>query len=587
MIDILVKNGELHIKSEYMQEFVQFMRSRPTRFWDKTNRLWILPESDLENLIKFIVSVNKEYSLNYDTGESVSNAIIPEWYEFKTKPFEHQIEGVKYGLDHPKFLLADEQGLGKTKQILDLSCILKNKSNIKHVLIITCVNGLKYNWYDEVQTHTNESAYILGTRYITRGVRKGQTKIGSNEDRLEDIDKLGSGSEIDKCYYIITNIETLRYNKIVEVPLKTKKNGVQRFKKKTTYPIVDVLQQKIKDGEISMIIADEIHICKNSSSKQATALLSLDSEFKVALTGTPIMNRPEDAFTPLHWLGYERHSYYSFEKHYCIKGGFDRHTIVGYRNLEDLQGMLDKCMLRRLKKDVLDLPDKIYINDFVEMSSSQMKLYDDVLNEITKDIDKVILSPNPLTMLIRLRQVTGNPQLLSSKCQDNPKFNRLVEIVDEVVSGGGKCLIFSNWTSVINPAFDLLKTKNFNPAKYTGENKDSRELEKDRFMTDPHCKVLLGTVDAMGTGLTLTAANTVVFLDEPWSRAKKDQCEDRVHRIGTKDSPNIITIMCKGTIDESIHNIVFRKGKLSDIIIDKEEDILRNPKIINYLLSID
>ena len=126
-----------------------------------------------------------------------------------------------------------------------------------------------------------------------------------------------------------------------------------------------------------------------------------------------------------------------------------------------------------------------------------------------------------------------------------------------------------------------------NPAKYTGENKDSRESEKDRFMTDSRCKVLLGTVDAMGTGLTLTAANTVVFLDKPWSRAKKDQCEDRVHRIGTKDSPNIITIMCKGTIDESIHNIVFRKGKLSDIIIDKEEDILRNPKIINYLLSID
>ena len=144
MIDILVKNGELHIKSEYMQEFVQFMRSRPTRFWDKINRLWILPESDLENLIKFIVSVNKEYSLKYDTGEAVSNTIIPEWYEFKTKPFEHQIDGVKYGLDHPKFLLADEQGLGKTKQILDLSCILKNKSNIKHVLIITGVMRCKH-----------------------------------------------------------------------------------------------------------------------------------------------------------------------------------------------------------------------------------------------------------------------------------------------------------------------------------------------------------------------------------------------------------------------------------------------------------
>ena len=105
------------------------------------------------------------------------------------------------------------------------------------------------------------------------------------------------------------------------------------------------------------------------------------------------------------------------------------------------------------------------------------------------------------------------------------------------------------------------KDKRYNPAIYTGQNKDVREQEKDRFMTDSDCKVLLGTTGAMGTGLTLTAANTVIFLDEPWNRAIKDQCEDRVHRIGTKESPNIITIMCKGTIDERINDLVYKKGK--------------------------
>jgi SNF2 family DNA or RNA helicase len=188
-------------------------------------------------------------------------------------------------------------------------------------------------------------------------------------------------------------------------------------------------------------------------------------------------------------------------------------------------------------------------------------------------------------MLIRLRQVTGNPAILTSKVSDNPKFERMLELVEDVVEDDKKCLIFSNWTNIINPAFDLLKLNGFNPALYTGENTDCREAEKDRFMTDKSCKVLLGTIDAMGTGLTLTAASTVIFLDEPWNRAKKDQCEDRVHRIGTKESPNIITLMCKGTIDERIHNIVYRKGKISDIIIDKEEDIFKNPKILNYLLS--
>lgn len=586
MIDIEVKDKRLYIKSEYNQNIVSFMRSRKERFWDKVNRLWVLPEKELEALLKLIVSIGFEYNLIYkdETKESVQKPVsaIPDWYEFKTKPFQHQIEAISYGLNHPKFLLADEQGLGKTLSALCLADILKHEKNIKHVLIVTCVNGLKYNWESEVHKHTNESAYILGTRTSKRG----RVYIGSNEDRLEDIQFIGSCEKIDSCFYIITNIETLRYTKIEKTPLKTKKDGVVRFKKRTTYPIVEALQEQIKNGNIQMIIADEIHMCRNSASKQGTALLSLDCDYKVALTGTPIMNRPVDAFTPLHWLGYEKHSYYSFEKHFCIKGGFGQHSIVGYRNLPELQEMLDKCMLRRLKQDVLDLPEKIYINDYIEMTSSQYKLYDDVLNQIINDIDKVKLSPNPLTTLIRLRQVTGNPQLISSKVKDNPKFDRMLELIEDVVSNGGKCLVFSNWTNVINPAFDLVVSKKYNPALYTGENKDTREKEKERFMTDPTCKVMMGTIDAMGTGLTLTAANTVIFLDEPWNRAKKDQCEDRVHRIGTKESPNIITLLCKGTIDERINDIVYRKGKISDIIVDKEQDIMSNPKLLNYLLSI-
>ena len=129
--------------------------------------------------------------------------------------------------------------------------------------------------------------------------------------------------------------------------------------------------------------------------------------------------------------------------------------------------------------------------------------------------------------------------------------------------------------------------RKYNPALYTGQNKDNREEEKDRFMKDDSCKVLFGTIGAMGTGLTLTAATTVIFLDEPWNRALKDQCEDRVHRISTKESPNIITLICKGTIDERINNLVYRKGKLSDVVIDHEEDLMKNPKLINYLLSLD
>ena len=586
MINILVVDGEIHLKSEYNTDIVKFMRTRKKRFWDTAKREWVIPESEMENLIEVIsdfeYTINNQDNVKQDKNKQqrIEN-IIPDWYNFKTQPFPHQVEGICYGLTHDKFLLADEQGLGKTAQVINLACILKEERKINHVLIIACVNGLKYNWFEEVSKHSNESAYILGTRYR----KNGNVYIGSNEDRLDDLRSLGTGADIDKHFFIITNIETLRFSRTEQVPLKTKKNGIQRYKKVHRFPIVEQIQKLTKSGTIGMIAVDELHRACNSASIQGKALLSLNTNNMVAMTGTPIMNNPIDAYLPLAWLGYEKHSLHGFKKHHCIMGGFGAHQIVGYRNLEDIQSMLDKCMLRRLKKDVLELPEKIYINDYVEMTKDQAKLYDEVRNDITEHIDQIELSPNPLTLLIRLRQVTGNPNILSSTIKGNPKYERMIEIIDDVVSNGGKALVFSNWLDVLTPAYELAKSKNYNPALYTGQNAKTREQEKQMFKTDPSCKVLFGIISAMGVGLTLTEANTVIFLDERWHRATKDQCEDRVHRIGTTDSPNIITLMCRGTIDERINDIVYRKGKLSDILIDKEEDIVNNKKLLNYLLS--
>ena len=180
------------------------------------------------------------------------------------------------------------------------------------------------------------------------------------------------------------------------------------------------------------------HNCKDPSSVQGRALLALDCNYKVALTGTPVMNQPVDIYTVLNWLGFENHSFFSFKKHYCIMGGFGQHQIVGYKNLPELQSVLDKCMLRRLKEDVLDLPEKIYINDYVEMTKDQIKLYDDVRSNIIENIDKIKLSPNPLVQLIRLRQVTGNPNLLSSAMNMHVQVNAikfLNKLLDEKIIG--------------------------------------------------------------------------------------------------------------------------------------------------------
>lgn len=249
MIDIKVKDHTLYVHTDYRPDIVKFMRSRPVRKWNTFTREWELPEQELENLLPILNGL--EYQIKYEEAQKPQK--IPEWYEFKTKPYQHQIEGIEYGLSHNKFLLADSMGLGKSYQVLNIACILKKQKNIKHVLIITCINSIKYNWRNEVSEHTNETGYILGTRLT----KKGNEYIGSNEDRLADIKNLSS----NPSYFIITNIETLRYNKKIEVPLKTKKNGVQRYKKQTVFPIVEELQKQIKNGEISVIISDEMHKC--------------------------------------------------------------------------------------------------------------------------------------------------------------------------------------------------------------------------------------------------------------------------------------------------------------------------------------
>lgn len=219
-------NGDysLFISFPYDQFIVNIMRGLSIRYWHPDSKEW---ETPLKNLDDIKRSLNN-YKLNIiDSNNILSKSddiqYIPSDYQFKTKPFKHQIEGLEYGLRYDRFLLGDEQGLGKTKQIIDLACIKKQQKQYKHCLIICGVNGLKWNWKAEVEKHSNEKAYILGTRYDS----KGNEKIGSINDRLEDLETLlddykrkdgliNNDFGIYNSYFIITNIETLRNEKIIQ-----------------------------------------------------------------------------------------------------------------------------------------------------------------------------------------------------------------------------------------------------------------------------------------------------------------------------------------------------------------------------------
>lgn len=263
MVSINVKEGlkyvgiSAFISFPYDIRYVNLMRAQPDRYWHSTDKCWEIPYTNISLVLDKLQEEDYKITVDSHIQSKLENTLdiqIPETYTFITKPFQHQTEGIEYGLNHKKFLLADEQGLGKTKQMIDLACINKQLYDYEHCLIIACVNGLKYNWQEEIGIHSNESGYILGTRHT----RSGKCYIGSNKDRLYDLQHLEDIND----YFIITNIETLRYTEVTKVPCKTKgKGGVTRYKKVTKFPIVEELQKLIHKGNISMIVADEIHKC--------------------------------------------------------------------------------------------------------------------------------------------------------------------------------------------------------------------------------------------------------------------------------------------------------------------------------------
>ena len=544
----------VYITFDYDQRIVDTVKSLPQRFYNADKKEWEAPlpalKTVVDNLPMFDFDITGPY-INMTEEKPVVN--IPVDFNFKTKPFKHQIEGFEYGLANNRWLLGDEQGLGKTKQVIDIAVAKKQLKGYKHCLIICGVNGLKWNWVNEVHTHSDEDAWILGQRFKGRKI-----SIGSTNDKLYDLKHVNSISP----YFLITNVETMRNEDCVKE-----------------------IQKLCKNGTIGVVAIDEIHKCKNPASQQGKGILKIQPECRIAMTGTPLMNNPFDLFIILKWLGYEEHSFSAFKNHYAMYGGFGGYEVVGYRYLDELQKQLDKIMLRRLKKDVLDLPEKTHIDEYVDMTPKQAQIYREISSEIRMNIDQIKMANNPLAELIRMRQATGYTGILSSTIKESAKLDRMEELVEEAVQNGKKVVIFSNWTQITDIAYDRLLAKGFVGQMITGDTKDeSRQLIVDAFQNSEYQDFIIGTIGAMGTGLTLSAGTVEIFMDEPWNRANKEQAEDRCHRVGTKENVTIYTILCKDTIDERIHELVERKGQMADALVDGKINIDKGA-MLDFLLS--
>jgi SNF2 family DNA or RNA helicase len=519
------------ISFKYNQDIIDNLKTVQMYVYDKNTKEWEVPITSLANIID-ILSPFDDIQIELLKVNDKKDKIF-ELSKYKTKPFDYQEEGIQYGLNHDKWLLLDAPGLGKTLQLTYLAQELKKRDKIEHCLIICGINTLKTNWKKEIQKHSNLSCMILGERVNT----KGKTVFEGVPYRLEQL------SKPIKEFFVITNVETLRDDKIVKSLIKGK-------------------------NKFDMVIFDEVHVCKSPQSQQGKNLLKLKSaKYKVGATGTLLMNNPLDTYMPLKWIGAEKANHSSFKHYYCIFGGNFGNDFLGYRNLDTLKDMLSRYSLRR-DKSLLNLPPKTIINEMVDMPDRQRKFYDNVKAGVIDEVDKVKLKPAAvLGMVLRLRQATACPSILTTENIPSGKIDRCCDLVDQIISDGNKVVIFSTFKETLSELEKRLQQ--YKPLLCTGDlDDDIISNNVDIFQSNDDHKVFMGTWQKGGTGLTLTAANYMIFIDTPWTDAAFTQACDRIYRIGTDKNVFIYNLIANDSIDERVQEIVNDKAALSDYIID-------------------
>ena len=522
----------LFVNFEYDPLIVDAVKQCSVAHYDKNTLTWEVPLTSLSFLIEHLSSFDDvELCFLEDVLPEPDN--IFELSTYKTTPYQYQLEGIQYGLNHDRWLLLDAPGLGKTLQLIYLAQELKEREGLEHCLIVCGLNTLKNNWKDEIHKHSDLSCMILGERKT----KNGKVRIGSVQERLDDLRR-----PIEE-FFIITNIQTLRNDEIIK---ELKKN---------------------KTNKIDMIVLDEGHVCKSPTSTQGKNLLKLNAKYMILATGTVLMNSPLDAYVPLKWIGADRSTYTNFKFYYCNFTGPFNNIIVGYRFMDILKDQLEKVSLRR-NKDLLDLPEKTVITEYVDMNDKQSKFYENITEGIVQQVDKVkMTTASVLAMVTRLRQATACPSILTSENIPSSKIERATDLARQIIENGDKVIIFSTFKESLRDLEE--EFKDIEHVVCHGDIDDA-EINKRRnyFQNDERCKLMLATWQKMGTGVTLNAASYEVFLDIPWTEAVFTQAQDRIHRIGSKKPVFIYNLVCKNTIDERVLELVQSKGAISDYVVD-------------------
>ena len=455
-------------------------------------------------------------------------------YDFKTKPFEHQRKAFYMSRDKKAFALLMEQGTGKTKVIIDNAAYLYAKGEITSLVVIA-PNGVHRNWLKEIDIHMPDWCIRKSFYYSS----------GMNKKRIEEYDAVLGSSE---CLRIFTfNVEAF------------------------TSPKAIYYMQKILVSNKTMLVVDESSRIKRPGAKRTKIITKFgkQADYKRIMTGTPVTKGPEDVYSQFKFLdpqvlGYD--SFYSFRARYCVMGGFENKQIISYQNVDELTRNIEGHSFRVLKKDCLDLPDKIYQRHYVEMTAKQKKLYQTMKKSFVAELEgNMIEAPEAITRLLRLQQILcgwfPSEEGLSQIDDKNPRIEALKEILSDIDS---KVIIWARFKADLRAIERALGDL---AVSYHGDvTTDARELAVDRFQNDPSIRYFIGQPQSGGIGLTLTAADYAIYYSNSFDLEQRMQSEDRCHRIGTKNNVTYIDIETRKSVDSKIIKALREKKNLADVI---------------------
>lgn len=461
------------------------------------------------------------------------------WLLDSVQFYQHQIEGIRKLMRMKSFLLADDMGLGKSLQALTVF-IGDVFTGVAQIGVVICPVSLRSNWANEIEKFTRVPYTLLGEEV---NPVNGKVKTLSPGERVAQL--------VNFAMQMGPRILILNYEQVA--------------------PHLDELNAL----NIDIAIFDEAHYIKGANTKRTKACLALKTKRSFLLTGSPILNQVDDLWPILNRIAPKHFpNFYAFRNRYCVFGGYKNKAVVGAKNVKELHQILDQVMVRRLKKDVLDLPEVQYINVYVDLHPEQQRLYDQAEEEekienIDPDAPPMEIQ-NAVVKFKRLLQICGTPATLGFP-DESYKLDAVVERAKEVIGNGNKLIIFTQFRKVLECTARRLRAEDIRVVELHGDiPKHERQVRVDYWSSDPKPCVILCMTQVAGIGLNMTAARHIFFIDKLFAPKLNDQAVDRAHRIGqdTTQPVQVTQFIARRTKEERVEQIINSKKKTFDNVIE-------------------